>query len=335
MISFPREDPENEGVGFDILFAIIVLLATGFSAYTTYLGFANDLPALASGVIAAIIGLGLFMINMKIKEYRKNGLSLIPPLLAFSFFLIFSFISNTNAIYTFFIKKDIVPQTQIIAAKDFDKGTSIILSAIDKNEFNVGALRVKKDLDIAKRNLYNQMIDPANPGLGVKAKVHLSEVESILGVPLTKLRSPKAGSSMKQYKVFADNQISMIDEQFKTKYLSGKTEDIANFKSEIVQLRKLYAGEVAKKKFSRDTTDLMKSDLDSLQIKAENLINFEGKVPEINTTADDIGSFHYTWQNFVDGINKSSIIMSILLSLMLDTLAPVLAILLYRRKETY
>jgi len=335
MRSFPEEETNEEGVGFDIIFTIIVVLAASFSAYTTYLGFSYDLPLLASGVIATIIGLGLFMINMKIKEYRKNGQSLTAPLLAFLFFLVFSFISNTNAIYTYFLQKDIVPQTQIQAEKDFDRGTAMILNAINNNEITTKAALVKKELDIATRNLYDQMIDPGNPGLGKKAKVHLAEVERVLGFPITKLRSPRAGSSMEKYKEFADNLMSLIEKQYQTKYMIGTTENLEAFKRDIEQRRVIYKTSIINKEFNRDITDAMARDLASLQIKAAHLINFEEKVPVINTSADDIGSFNYTWTNFVNGINKSAIALSVLLSLMLDTLAPVLAILLYRRREVF
>ncbi len=336
MISFPTPvENGKENLGFDMVFLVIVLLASSFSAYTTYLGFVNDLPTEASIVIAAIIGLGLFIINMKIKEYRVGGQSVARPLLAFLVFLLFSFLSNTNAFYTFFLKKDIVPQTQIKAEKDFDKGTSVILAALKKNTISVNAARTKQDLDIATRNLYNQMVDPANPGLGEKAKQHLSEIETILGIHLTKLKSPPAKASIKKHKKFADHLIGLIDEQFKTKYIVGTTEEIKEFENKIETRRTLYRQIIIDKNYKSDITDGMARDLASINIKAEKLINFKGEVPVIDTEADDIGSFNYTWTNFAKGTNKSAIILSIALSLMLDTLAPILAILLYRRKEEY
>ncbi len=336
MVTFPTDTgTSNENLTFDIIFTIIVILAASFSAYTTYLGFSYDLPILASSVIAVIIGLGLFIINMTIKDYKQTGQSITRPILAFLFFLIFSFISNTNAIYTYFLQKDIVPQTQIQAEKDFDKGTSIILSALDKNEISINAARIKQELDIATRNLYNQMIDPANPGLGIKAKKHLDEVEAILGIHLTKLKSPPAKASMEKHRKFADHLMALVDEQFKTKYIVGTTSAIEDFKGDIEQRRTLYRTSVINKEYNRDITDAMGRDLASIVIKAEKLIGFKDEVKPINTTADDIGSFNYTWTNFSDGINKSAIALSVLLSLMLDTLAPVLAILLYRRKEEY
>ena len=88
-----KQDPTM----FDIVFTIIVILAAGFSGYTTYLGFSYDLPVLPSIVIATIIGLGLLVINFKIREHRISGDGVGKPLLAFFVFLIFSFISNNQS----------------------------------------------------------------------------------------------------------------------------------------------------------------------------------------------------------------------------------------------
>jgi hypothetical protein len=337
MIMFPstNSDHNKDNLLFDIIFTIIVILAASFSAFTTYLGFSYDLPKFASGVIATIIGLGLFIINMTIKRYQQEGQNIAKPIMAFLFFLIFSFISNTNAIYTYFLQKDIVQQTQIKAEKNFDKGTSIILAALENDNLSVNVSRIKQELDIAKRNLYNQMVDPANPGLGSKAKEHLSEVETILGVQLTKLKPPSPRASLQKHKNFANHLMKLIDEQFKTKYVSGKAEEIEAFKRDIEHRKVLYRTSIIKKEFNRDITDAMARDLESIKVKAEKLVGFRGDIPTIDTSADDIGSFNYTWSNFVNGVNKSAIMLSVLLSLMLDTLAPVLAVLLYRKKEEY
>tara|TARA_B100000676_G_C17349697_1_gene470260 strand:- start:35 stop:283 length:249 start_codon:yes stop_codon:yes gene_type:complete len=67
MLQFPQEDYNTTlraariPLGFDVGFYVIVVLAAGFSGYTTYLGFQYDLPEGMALVIAAIIGLGLLL----------------------------------------------------------------------------------------------------------------------------------------------------------------------------------------------------------------------------------------------------------------------------------
>lgn len=317
---------------FDIIFAIIAFLASTFSGYTTFLGFSYDLPIFASTIIALIIGLGLFIINFKLREHRIKGESIINLLIAFFFFFLFSFISNTNAFYTYFLKNDIIGDTQVQAWRDFDKGTSDILNAINNNALSLEAARLKQHLDIARQNLREQITDKSDPGLGTKAKQHLEEIETILGVHLTRLKPPSGPGPFSRYQEYSDRLDDLIMTQFTSKYKTTETQLLSDLKDKILKLKTLYEEAVNNKQYSSDTTDLMRRDLDSLQVEAKNIIGFKGSVPVINTTADDIGSFQYTWTNFYNNIKPSAIILSILLSIMLDTLTPILSLLLYKQE---
>ena len=339
-LEFPTEhqnfyDIKRPQTGFDIVLTIIAVLASGFSGYTTYLGFSYDLPKFLSVVIAIIIGLGLLMINFKLRDHSISGDGILKPITAFLIFLIFSFISNTNAIYTYFLQNDIVEQTQVNAWQNFDKGTSMILAAIDDNSIILEAIRKKQNLDIARKNLYDQITDIANPGMGMKARLHLEEIETILEVRLTQLTPPSGSGSFSRYETYADKMDELILSLFKSKYKTSKIQKIEDLNNELQKLRLVYEEEITSKNFSSRITDLMKIDLESFKIKAKSLINFTDEIPEINDTADDLGSFQYTWNNFYNFINPSAIILSILLSIMLDTLTPVLFLLLYKEEFEY
>ncbi|MEM6406445.1 MAG: hypothetical protein AAF669_07650 [Pseudomonadota bacterium] len=135
---FPEESGNNTNMdGLDLIFKLIALLASGFSGYTTYLGFDYDFPKLMAITLAVMVGLGLLMINFKLRQSRIVGESVGKILLALLFVLPFSFISNTNAIYTFFMEKDVVEKTQIEAWKNFDAGTSKLLAAIEDHEISI------------------------------------------------------------------------------------------------------------------------------------------------------------------------------------------------------
>ena len=89
------------------------------------------------------------------------------------------------------------------------------------------------------------------------------------------------------------------------------------------------------KDYQSDTTDLMKRDLDTIQFRARDLTGSDLAITSINNSADETGSFQYTWTNFANWISPAAIILSILLGALLDILAPVLALLLYRSEEVY
>lgn len=329
------EEDKSDPSMFDIIFTIIVVLAAGFSGYTTYLGFSYDLPIIPSIVIATIIGLGLLIINFKIREHRISGDGVGKPLIAFFIFLIFSFISNTNAIYTYFLQNDIVSKTQLNAWQSFDEGTEIIVAALDSNDDMVDRSNVGHLLEVARKNLHDQITDTANPGLGEKARVHLAEAENILGVTTTRLRAPSNADSQIVHIKYADRLDALIVSIYNKKYETGKVSEIESLKVEINNLKKFYSDKITLGEYSSETTDLMQKDMSTILIKAENLIGFSEGIPKINVTADDIGSFQYTWTNFADGIAITAIILSVLLSLMLDILAPILSLLLYKHEVEY
>jgi hypothetical protein len=327
----PGDEPRPVTV-FDLAFTVIAVLASSFSGYTTYLGFSYDLPTLLSVVMAVIIGLGLLVINFKIRDARLSGDDLGPPLLAFSLFLVFSFISNTNAIYTYFLENDIVGETQEEAWRNFDRGTATVLAAIAEHPISIEGAQVKQDLDVARRNLRNQVTDRGNPGLGPQAREHLQEIETILGAPLTRLQPPPPSAPIAEHERYADRLDELILEVFATQNANLRSAQYAvdSLRARIEKLRALYQDLITRKQYSREITDGMKNDFDTLVVQARQLIGFDAELPTINTTADDIGSFQYTWQNFYDGTNLPAIILSILLSIMLDVLTPILSLLLYK-----
>jgi hypothetical protein len=317
---------------FDIVFAIIAVLASGFSGYTTFIGFAYDLPFPLALVISIIVGLGLLIINFRIKDARIRGDNVGATLVAFLLFFVVSFISNTNAIYTYFLQNDIVGEAQTKAWHIFDKGTQSLLSALGQSDFSVEANRVKQDLDLAKRNLRNQILDPGNPGMGPKARQHLQEVETILGVNLTRLQPPSPNSSSSSFEKYADRLEDQIDNAFATQFRTTRSQafEIDGFRDKLMKLRALYNNTITEKQFNSDTTDLMKSDLASLYVEADKLIGYHGERLEIDNSVDDIGSFQYTWNNFFNLTNVPAIILSIIISIVLDILTPTLSLLLYK-----
>ncbi len=325
----------RHGTSFDVAFGIIVILASGFSAYTTYLGFSYDIPAFLAFALALIIGIGLLSINFKLREARRTATGLGGPLVAFLFIFVFSFVSNTNAIYTFFLQRDIVGQTQEEAWRVFDSETTNVLAELDRDPQLVRFEAQKTALAIARQNLKEQIVDSNNPGLGSLAQSHLNEVSEILGTGLTPLRAPDPSAPMAQHQAYAERLDTFIADQAQTEFANGDGVAFVELTDKIHQLRGFYEDKIRSKEYRSDTTDLMKRDLDAITFKARDLLDKDLKLATINNSADATGSFQYTWTNFVNWISPAAIILSVLLGALLDILAPVLALLLYRSEEVY
>jgi len=336
MDQYPIEqEPQKRGTYSDVIFGVIVILASAVSGYTTYLGFSFDIPVFMAIVIAILIGLGLLMINFKIRNAVKYSTGVVKPLIAFAFFFVFSFISNTNAIYTYFIERDIVGQTQEEAWKIFKSETHKVAADIRKDKSLTDFENRKTLLELARHNLKKQIVDELNPGLGRLAKKHLAEINIILGIELTPLKPPSTGASMMKFQIYAERLDDFIAAQAKTQFANEKSGAIDKLRNKIDTLNKFYGEKIQIKEYDSDTTDLMKRDLDAISVQARDLLPKDLKLMSIDNKSDATGSFQYTWANFLNWISPTAIILACLLGALLDLLAPVLSLLLYRPEEVY
>ena len=336
VIAFPTDaESVPEATTFDVIYSVIAVITALFSAYTTFLGFSYDLPYLLSVPIAVIVGLGLLAMNFLIRDARKEGASVLKPLIVLLVIFVFSFISNTNAIYTRFLQDTIVADTQENAWLVFDSETSVLLDAIDRHELSTEAMRLQRDLDIARRNLKEQITDERNPGMGELAQRHLREINLMLGTQLTPLRAPAPGAAMADFESYADRLDGLIQAQFDARFAGVRSEKLFSYQQKIHELRQFYKSLTVKREYSRETTDLMKRDLEELEVRARSLLDFRGELKEINNSADEIGSFQYTWTNFANWIKPAAILLSILLGALLDLLTPLMSALLFKPNREY
>ena len=327
------DEPRRKVTYFDAVFTLIVVLASSFSAYTTYKGFSYDIPPFLAVVLAVIIGLGLVAINFKIRDAKINRHSLAGSLTAFAFVFVFSFVSNSNAIYTYFLQGDIVRETQEVAWEVFDRETSNLKDALLADEAVAAFEADRKRLQVARRNLSRQLVDERNPGRGVIAREHLIEVERILGSKVTDLSPPSATAVIAEHRRYADQLDALIEEQAKTVFAHHPAQAFRGLLNRIDKLRQLYGSQIRKRQYDSQTTALMKQDLQTLGVETENLLNEDLEIELINDTADEIGSFRYTWRNFFNWISPAAIVLSVLLGALLDVLAPMLSLTLYRYEE--
>ena len=325
-----REAPR--GTFFDVIFAAILFLASGFSAYTTYLGFSKDLPLYMSLPIAAIIGLGLLGINFKIRAARIADSPLGWSFLVFFIVFVFSFISNTNAFYSRLIEDDIVRETQEEAWSLFDRESTKALKLIDDNPRYQSELATIAEVENELTKLRQQITDPRNLGLGPRAQAHLRRIEELLETESTDLVPPPPERPQREHEQYAEKLEKHIRELIDERHRRGVVHKYVSLHDDIRRKRNAHQKRVDEKDYHRGHTDEMHRDLKSI----ENQVNRHlSPVPElelddINDKADEVGKFKYTWRNFVQAVSPVAIALSVILGALLDILAPMMSIAFYR-----
>ena len=176
-----EDDRSRPGTTLDVLFSIAVWLTCGVSGWATYVGFSVDLPKPVALVLAVAVSLFLAGLNFELRKRKRTATGLWGTLTMLCVVVVISFLANTNAIYSYQIRRDIVGQTQEEAWRVFDSETSKILRAISEVPAVATFEDRRRALDVARQNLKTQIVDARNPGFGELAQAH-SPRHEILGI---------------------------------------------------------------------------------------------------------------------------------------------------------
>jgi hypothetical protein len=252
-----------------------------------------------------------------------------------SFVVIISFLANTNAIYSYQIRRDIVGQTQEEAWRVFDSETSKIVRAIADVPAVAALEDRRRSLDVARQNLRTQIVDQRNPGFGELAQAHYREVTKILGTDLTPLRAPEPTAPAEELAAYANRLDAFIEEQAEIQFKNDPGAAYLDLRADIDKVKSFYEGKMRLKEYSSDTTDLMTRDLDGYAVSARELLPAVPEIETINNTADEIGSIQYTWRNFVNWISPAAIAIAVLVSFILDGVVPLFTLLVVRPDNWY
>ena len=329
------DDPRAKGSYFDVIFAVIVLLTAGFSTVTTYIGFSKDLPEYMAMAIAAIIGFGLLGVNFKLRQGRLNDDPIWGVLVVFMMIVVFSFISNTNAFYSFLIRDDIVRETQQEAWSVFDKESSRALQEIEQRPGYQAELRRIAEIENEITKLRDQITDPRNPGLGERARAHVEKIEELLETRLTERVAPDAERPMQEHEEYARAIEAHIRELIEERRSRGVVDLLQGTHAEIQRLRQRHEQRMATRDYQRKHTDEMYRDLKGIENTINRTLNLTPPLvlKEINDEADEVGKFKYTWRNIIAWINPVAIVLGALLGALLDVLAPTMSFALYRPRH--
>ena len=206
---------------------IPLLVFLMISVYQTAVGFTNMLGPVFAWMFSLGIGSILFFIAYFIGLMKVNNRSYVFPMIAFLVCSLISFAGNFNAIYTNYMKSELY-KTELL-----EKKTEInrVTSAADKALRNYDPDTTNKinKITTLKNQLINQITDPANSGIGERARSIVVEIEGLLGENLT----PFSGSPEQIAKKYSEN----IDQILKQKFQSGDSAEQQNLIRRNEQLR--------------------------------------------------------------------------------------------------
>ncbi len=217
---------QNNNSGGAGMFLIISLFFLGISVYQTGLGFEQMFGNL-SWIMSFGIGILMLFLAFEMRKRKKRGESAIMPLVGYFVLAIFSFIGNFNALYTRFNKAELY-KTELQQHKT--ELTGVVTASKDAlNNLDPASIKLKSDIEELKGQLKMQILDPANPGIGKRARKLIGDIETLLGTRLTTF----SGTPDQLATSYSRN----IDEILKTRMNKGKLSGAKELILEIEQLQ--------------------------------------------------------------------------------------------------
>ena len=253
-----------------------------------------------------------------------------------SIVVIISFLANTNAIYSYQVRRDIVGQTQEEAWRVFDSETSKMLRAIGEVPAVAALEDRRRDLDVARQNLKTQIVDQRNPGFG-----ELSQGALRRGHEDPRRRSDAVtraavhGSRRASWQRTRTGWMPSSQSKPKRNSRTILPRRSSRCGTDIEKVKAFYEGKMRLKEYSADTTDLMTRDLDGYAVPPASCCPAVPELRTINNTADEIGSIQYTWRNFINWISPTAIVIAVLVSFLLDGVVPLFTLLVVRPDNWY
>jgi hypothetical protein len=160
----------------DLFLAVLALLLISVSFYQTWLGL-SQMFGPASVVIALVLSLLLLFLCWMIRNAKIEGRSTTSLVWIYIFIASFCFIANFNALYTRFMRTDIYTTELRNINEKFNNLETDVQSKLNyiTDKSKVPAIELKK------KQMMEQIKDPANKGVGDKAKDLIRDLEKLTG----------------------------------------------------------------------------------------------------------------------------------------------------------
>lgn len=168
----------------DLFLAVLAVMLISVSFYQTWLGLEQIFGGSAF-VVALVLSLILLFLLWQIRKARTNGSSTSGLSWIYTFFALFCFVANFNALYTRFMRTDIYASELRDINKKFNNLESEVESKLD---FSVKDPKVRQAIVDEIPKLKMQIADPGRLGEGDEARNILVKIERLLGNNITRLR---------------------------------------------------------------------------------------------------------------------------------------------------
>lgn len=160
----------------DLFLAILAIMLISVSFYQTWLGLEQIFKGGAI-MVSLVLSLLLLFLCWMLRDYKIKGKKTGGLIGIYCFIASFCFVANFNALYTNMMKTDIY----VNELKEMEENFGHLENDINTNLNYKYPKNITQQIETKKKQLVAQITDPANVGIGDRAKALISELEKLLG----------------------------------------------------------------------------------------------------------------------------------------------------------
>lgn len=177
------------------IYAVILTLGVSISGYLSYEGLLRTASEITLPLVVLLMAI-IFVMDATISYFRTTERRYMLPLLIWMVAAFFSIASNFNFLYSNFMREDVAKSTVTEQLAVFRDNLVNTQSSLAKHSLVERSGEVRSDLLLELDSLRDQINDPLRPGCGQECRIHMAEIERILGRPITNFAVPGIGSPM-------------------------------------------------------------------------------------------------------------------------------------------
>ncbi|MCE6957855.1 hypothetical protein LAZ40_02130 [Cereibacter sphaeroides] len=316
-----------------IAYGIILIVATLTSGYLSYYGLLSTAHEVTLPLVLLLV-LVIMTMDATISYFRVSNRSYRYPVAIWFVAAGISIASHFNFLYTNFMREDVERATvsaQVQILRTDLTATRAELSGMESAQF---AVKLRTDLDVELDNLGRQIADPLRPGCGTECRMHLANVERILGRQITNLAVPAIGSDKAVVQDWYGRYRAAVDEIFETSLGSTQYPAVARLVRDIDTALLDYdtADRILSTKGGLAALASMRDLSFDIERRANEVLPADRKVEHelIDPTLGRLGEIAYSFQNgFVEMPNPMATFVSLVVGGIVDIFPFVLAFALF------
>lgn len=315
-----RKNQQQQAPNGSGMFLVLTFVFLSISIWQTARGYQLMFGKELAWVFSLAIGLMMLFLSLEMRKRKLKGQNAMGPLIGYIACAVFCFFGNFNAIYSRYNREELFKNELEKHRQQLTAISTAAITALGKADTSAAHLQSK--VQELKGQLLMQIKDPANSGLGTRAKEIIMAIENNLGQKLTVF----SGSPVQLAGSYTANIDHILTARMANSRKKTADQMIADMTVQKDTLDAIIMTALKPQNISSMGQDAIFKTVDAINNIGEKTKNFLGAAQFSYVPAEfenqEIGKISHTFASAFNGDNWVTAFISMLVAIAIDALVP-------------